>query len=68
MQRPILVELLRNAAEQPLGLCVTTTNAPALLHQLHEVQRDLQVPDIMLCTPSVENTIFIFRRSVELDP
>jgi hypothetical protein len=67
MRQEILRELLEQAAEQPIGLCITTTNQNALLHRLQLLQRELQVPDIMLCSPSIPDTIFIVRRSVELD-
>lgn len=68
MRQETLIELLQRASQEQIGLCVRTTNQNALLHRLQLVQRELRTPDIMLCTPSIDNTIFIMRRSVELDP
>jgi hypothetical protein len=67
MRPAILIELLERAAQEPIGLRVQTNNARAMLQRLQIMQQDLKIPDIMLCTPSVEDVIFIVRKSVELD-
>lgn len=67
MQPSILIELLERASTEPLGLWIETTNAKALAQRLINMQREVHVPDIMICTPSIDNVIFIVRRSVELD-
>lgn len=67
MRPDILVELLRRASAEPWGLYIGTNNPKQMAWYLHEAQRDLNA-DVMICVPSLENTVFLVRRSVELDP
>jgi hypothetical protein len=67
MRSTILIELLQRAAQEPIGLAVETNNARAMLQHLQIMLADLKIADLMLCTPSIENTVFIIRKSVELD-
>lgn len=67
MRLDIFAELLKQAVEEPFGLAITTNNPKQMVLRLHEVQRQLRL-DLMICTPSLENTVFLVRRSVELDP
>ena len=67
MKPAILIELLQRAAAEPFGLWVSTNNTRALVEQLIRLQRELQLSDLMVCTPSIENVIFVIHRSVELD-
>lgn len=63
----MLRELFNRAREEPLGLCIELTNPTRFVqHLASQVSKDY--PELMICTPSLENTVFIVQKSVELDP
>lgn len=61
----IQTELLERALAEPIGLVVECINPRQFAIQLHASSKDF--PELMLCTPAEDNTIFIMKRSVELD-
>lgn len=67
MRPQILIELLERASSEPIGLWIETTNPKALMQRLINLQRELEMPDLMICMPSIETAVFIVHRSVELD-
>jgi len=62
----ILRELLTNAASEPYGLCLKVQGSVrSIIQQLHTINAEIRA-DVMICTPSLEQHIFLTRRSVEL--
>lgn len=67
----ILSSLLERAATEPIGLAIETNNVRAFLNLLSEHRKslaDLRFNDLVLATPSIPDHIFIYRRSMSLDP
>lgn len=61
----ILIELLESAANEPYGLCINTTNPDRLGQELHEQRTKLGL-ELMICKPTLPNTLFLIHRSLEL--
>lgn len=66
MRLEILQALLARAAEEPFGLVLEVVNPKLAVNELSEANRDSD--EIIICTPSIPNTVFLVKRSVELDP
>lgn len=66
---PIRPELLfSRAASERLGLVVDTTNVNALLTILNIHRQENNLYQFTICRTPDLNTIFIIKRSAELDP
>lgn len=65
---PIQTELLERALGEPIGLVIETNNTQQLQILLCNQHRALGLNDLVICVPGIDNTIFIVKKSVELDP
>lgn len=64
----ILREYLTRASEEQLGLVLEVKNTHRVMLELHAARGPAVLSDLMICLPSIENTIMIVKKSVELDP
>ena len=68
----ILLELINRAAEQPIGLFIGTTNVHRLKNEFYDAITKIGMRttdfDIMIVITSIENVIYLMRKSVELEP
>lgn len=62
-----LAEAIKRAREEPYGMCITCTGVVPVRNVLHQIMNELGYTDLMICIPSTPDTIFIVKRSVELD-
>lgn len=68
LRTELLTELFSRAGSERLGIVVDTTNADALVVNLNVHRQTYNLYQYTICrTPDV-NTIFIIKRSAELDP
>ena len=63
----IMAELITRAQQEPLGLWIETTNPNGLMNYLYTAKNRLGADDIMICIPSIEHTVFLVQKSIELD-
>lgn len=63
----LYVELLDRASDEEIGLVVETSNARRLAAKLYELVKLDRYKNLMICTPSIPDHIFITQRTVELD-
>jgi hypothetical protein len=68
MRLEILQTLLERASAEPLGLAIETNNVQRLVTLLHEAKDGVPNLSVIICIPSIPNTVFLVQRSVELDP
>jgi len=70
--KEILLTLCERAAEESIGLFVSTNNVHLLLLDIYRaISASGQTTEdlgITICVPSIEGCLFIVRRSLELDP
>jgi len=63
-----LIDLLRRAQTEELGLFVTTNNPHAMSLKLHAVKRAYpEFDDIEVTVPSTPETVMLVKKTVELD-
>ena len=62
----ILTEYMQQAMEQPLGLVLGVFNPKRFVEDTI-IRVGPQFPSLTLCIPSLEDTVFIVHKSVELD-
>ena len=63
-----LAEAIKRAADERYGMVISCTNTNYVRNTLHQIMQEIELAqDLMICVPSLENTIFIVKRSVELD-
>lgn len=63
----ILVELLRRAVEEPIGIWIGVTNTEQVIQKLGAKRLELGLKEeLQICSPSIPNVIFLTRRSTEL--
>jgi len=72
-QSAIYNELLDRALTEPFGLAIRTTNAKQLQVHFANIQREqgsgtLRNHPILACLTPDPETVFLVKRSVELDP
>jgi hypothetical protein len=66
LQPQTLIELFERASSEQFGLVVETNNPKGMLTKLYAV-KGKHYPDLMICVPSTESTVYIVQKSVELD-
>lgn len=68
MKQELLYDLLNRALEEELGLVVSTNNPHQMSMKLHEIKKShSRYADIEIAIPSTPDTIFLVKKSVELD-
>jgi hypothetical protein len=68
MNQDLIFDLLNRALNEELGLAIETNNPKQLVENIHRATKGLSRYDSLIVTiPSTLNTVFIVKRSVELD-
>lgn len=68
MKPELLYDLLNRALTEELGLVVTTNNPHRLTLNLHDIKKaHSRYAEIEISVPSTPDTIFLVKKSVELD-
>ena len=70
MRPELLKSLFERAAREELGIAIATNSVERLVQELHTYRRNIRDPSLehfTIATPSEGDTVFIVRKSVELD-
>ena len=68
MKPELLIEILKRALDEEMGLVIATNNPQLLSHKLHAITKQNQdFSELIITVPSLENTVMIVKRTVELD-
>ena len=71
MTPDILTSLLSRAAAEPIGLVIETNNPKAMSVTLQDHRKslgDMRLADLVIAVPSIPDHIYIYHRSMSLDP
>lgn len=62
-----LAEAIKRAQGETYGIALTTSSVSMVRNILTQISNELGATDVAICVPSTPDTIFIVKRSVELE-
>lgn len=71
MKPELMAQLMHRALTEELGLVIETNNPKQLQINMDVMRKGMAEPglsDLLFALPSTPNTLYITKRSVELDP